>query len=237
MKTYRFYRILFAIAVGSASAFADSDIRIVKAEFNRCSAVIDRFERSLMRYEDAVNALERITGQLSSAHKDIFSSEILSFENRREYFNNRFERLLGQADKIRDDLKNVSGPTCSSCISSNISMFCRTGETLQNEITEYLSNVSDLHNRIILKNKSSTVPPAPSIDNAVYSQRRITADSLLHIVQSCDDPAAVTLRTQVAVNLKHADSLYGHNNKPSALTVLEIAESLLHKTLQRCNEK
>ena len=237
MKADCFYQILFAISIGCTSAIADSDIRIVKAEFNRCSAVIDRFERSLKQYEDDVDALKRNTEQLWSTFKDSFSREIVSFENRREYFRNRFVRVQEQADKIRDDLKDVSGYKCPSCVSSNINLYCRTGETLQNDITEYLSKVSDLHKRIILKNKSSTGLPKTSADKVIYSQRRITADSVFQLVQPCDDPVAVTLRTQVVVNLKRADSLYKNTNTPSALIVLDIAESLLQKTLQRCNKK
>jgi hypothetical protein len=227
---------LFIATIITAPA-ADSDTRSVEAEFDRCSAVIERFERSLRRYEDAVDAIKRNAAHLPPTEKDNITREAASLENRLEYFRNRFERANGQADKIRGDLKNVSGPTCPSCVVSSVNLYCRNGETMQSDIEEYLSKAADLQNRINAGQSTATGAPDSVGGGAAFFRQRAGADTLLKKVQPCDNPAAITLRTQGAVNLQRADSLYGQNNPAAAGKTLDIAVSLLQKALERCEDK
>lgn len=237
MKVKFLLCILIVITAFSTIASADSNTRSVQSEFDRCTAVIERFERSLRRFEDAVNVLKRDPTQLPVTGKDLITREIASLENRYEYFCNRFERVRGQADKIRGDLKNLSGPICPSCVLTSVNLYCRTGETIQNDIDEYLLKAAELKNRIGIQQKLPIQTENISKGTVSFTRRRTSADSLCTIAQSCNNPAAATLYRQGVLNLQRADSLYKNNKETPAFTVLNIAVSLLQKALHRCNNK
>jgi hypothetical protein len=198
----------------------------VQAEFDRCGAIMDRFERALRRYEDVVGALKRTTATLREKDGS-FSREAAVLENRLEYFRNRFERARGQADKIRGDLKAVSGPTCPSCIESSVTMYCRNAETMQNDIDEYLQKATDLQGQI-------GTSPSASGEKPPFMVHRGTVDSSYRSIAGCDDRAATTLRDQAALTIARADSLHSRNNDADALKALDIAASLIEKAVARC---
>jgi seryl-tRNA synthetase len=224
---------LAIVAIGfviHGSALAESDTRTVQAEFDRCTAVMERVERSLRRYEDAIGTIKRTPTSTSSGRSESLSQEIASLENRLEYFRNRFERARGQADKIRDDLKNISGPTCPSCVESSVNLFCRSGENLQTDLDEYLGKVSDLRARMGLKDEKTITRAAKG-----FKDHRVSADSLYRALSdACSDKAATTLLEQARLNLNKADSLHKIGDSDATLTSLGIAQSLLDKAVKRC---
>jgi len=223
-----------AIALIIASqSFAGADVRNVQAEFNRCGASMERAERSLKRYEDAVLGLKRaVSGKAFPADKSL-PLEIEALENRLEYFRNRFERGRGQADKIRDDLKNLSGPVCPSCIESSVNLYCRSAEALQGDIGDCLTKAEDLRMRMGLKEDK------PAQDEAEdFEHKWAVADSLYRVLRSsgdaCADKAAATLMEQALVNFRMADSLHRTGNAAAASQAIDIAQSLLEKASKRC---
>ncbi len=128
--------------------WALSDTRTVQAEFDRCTATMERVERSLRRFDDALERMKQNIGNHVPGKREEWSGEMTALENRIEYFRNRFERVRGQADKIRDDLKNLTGPACQSCVSSGVELYCRNSESLLTDLEEYLNKASDLEARM-----------------------------------------------------------------------------------------
>ena len=218
-------RIFLVIAAYAVLVAADSDTRTVQAEFDRCRSVMDRLERSLRRFEDLVAQVKRADDDGPLQH------EAAALENRLEYFRNRFERARGQADKITGDLKNVSGPTCPSCVESSVGMYCRNGETIQNSLDDYLVKAEDLLSRTGKRKAANTD------SSSDFRQRRSAIDSLYRALESCSEPAAAPLISQTAVNLSRADSLQAAGDDKAAATALDIAESLITKARRRCGSK
>ena len=224
-----FWRVPVLILFCTALVTADSDTRSVQAEFDRCRLVIDRLERTLRRYEDAVARIIRIVKLPTHAGDNRLRQEAASLENRLEYFRNRFERARGQADKIRGDLKNVSGPTCPSCVTSSVNMYCRNGETLQNSLDEYIIRADDLLN---------SMNDTPSETDALnFTTHRSRIDSLHQSLGACSAPSALPLIEQAQVNLQRADSLFSAGNESEARKALSIAGTLAEKAAERCNDR
>ncbi len=229
MKADKCCMTLALVAVILDYAFADSDTKTVQSEFDRCSALMERFERSLRRYENVVDAIKQ-SAEIPRDKDGAVLREAALLENRLEYFRNRFERARGQADKIRSDLKNVRGPTCPSCVESGVNMYCRNAETISNDIEEYLQKAADLQSRI------SAASVAGGKETS-FMRRRSAADSSYRAVTVCDDRGAETLRNQAALALARADSLYSIKDTVSALKALDIAVSLCEKASLRCVKK
>ena len=212
------------------SVYAQSDVRIVQSEFDRCLSVMERIERSLKRYETSLHSLKRTVTKIKTADKDNISDKVSAHENRFEYFRNRYERIRGQADKLHDDLKS-SGPVCPSCIESSVNLFCRSNETLQNDLDDYLVKLSELQSITGLGNDSK------SKENSFKHRLGYIKElckKLNKKIESCNDNAVNTLWEQARINLKRADSLYSSNETGSAVRALEISESLLQKIQLRC---
>ena len=213
------------------SARAASDTRTVQAQYDRCAQAMDRVERSLRRYEDEIRSLKRAGNDIDKQKREAFGKEFATLENRLEYYHNRFERAKGQADKIRDDLKNVSGPTCPSCVESSVKMYCRNAESLQGGIDEYLAKADELRSRAGIR----TAPPKESGDCAVEYAALDSAYQLQNAALSaCADKAAAALVEQARVNIARADSLHEAGDKAGARQSLDIAKTLLGKAEQRC---
>ncbi len=226
---------LIAVAGLWFTAFA-GDTRTVQADFDRCAQVIERVERSIRRYEDELAALRRNASRIASDQRETVTQDLQTLENRLEYFRNRLERSRGQADKIRDDLKNVSGPACPSCVESSVNLYCRSGETLRTDVDEYLGKAADLRGRIGMSAGSSANDGATG-----FEARRAAADSLYRSVnedsKTCADKAAATLLKQARINLTRSDSLHAAGDTEGADKTLGIARSLLDKAAQRCGEE
>ena len=227
--TIAFRRMLFLLCC-TVPVAADSDTRTVQAEFERCEAVMERLDRAIRRYEDAVTRIIRTFKRTTPAGDDQLRQEAAALENRLEYFRNRFERARGQEDKISGDLRNVSGPACPSCIASGVNMYCRNGETLQNSLDEYLARAHDLLNRM---------NTAPTVDDSTsaFAQHRAAIDSLHRSLGTCDAPAALPLIRQTRVNLLRADSLLAAGMLREAQKTLSIAGTLAEKAAERCNAR
>jgi hypothetical protein len=232
-KTALSLYITALVAMSVSQLFAAADTRVVQAEFDRCGALMERVERSLRRYEDALHGFKLAPSQPTSGSNENTSQEVAALENRLEYFHNRLERAQGQADKIRDDLKNVSGPTCPSCIESSVTLYCRNGESLQTDIDEYLSKAADLQAKMGLQNAGNGHSPGKG-----FADRRAEVDSVYHAVRGkvdgCVDRAVTTLTGQAHLTLAKADSLHSAGNTDAAEKALDIAASLLEKAVNRC---
>lgn len=197
--------ILFWALSSPVFLMAQSETRAVQADFNRCSAVLERTERALRHFE---NAVERLKQSADAARREAWMREAAALENRTGYFRNRYERALGQAGKIRDDLKNVSGPVCPSCISSSVNLYCRSGETLLSGIEEYLNKAADLETRMraaSAKPRSSGQPSAPaeapasdstSAPSSPVIPPSVTAEPLLEPAQAPDSVSAAPFESR-----------------------------------------
>jgi hypothetical protein len=179
--------------------------------------------------------IKRDISRIVSGQQETSTQELQALESRLEYFNNRIERTRGQADKIRDDLKNINGPTFPSCVESSVNLYCRSGESLQTDIEEYLGKTGDLRARM------GTKPDADvKVDTTVFKLQWTSADSLYRVLSmpdSCTDKAGLTLLAQAHINLVKADSLYAARETEKAEKTLGIARSLLDKAVQRCGVK
>ncbi len=230
MNTSIFRKGTILLLFFAVTLAADSDTRTVQAEFDRCHSVMERLERSLRRFEDAMTRIKRTINRLPGGNEENdLQQESATLENRLEYFRNRFERARGQADKISGDLKSVNSPTCPSCISSSVGMYCRNSETLQNSLDEYLVKTEDLLNRL---NAEST-----DNDASGFATQRSATDSLHRSLSTCSVPSAVPLIRQVTVNLQRADSLQAVGKNDDARKALDIARTLAEKAAKRCDNQ
>lgn len=210
--------------------FAQSDVRIVQSEFDRCLSVMERIERALKRYETSLHSLKRAISDIKTADKDNVSDKVSTHENRLEYFRNRFERIRGQADKLHDDLKN-SGPVCPSCIESSVNLFCRSNEMLQNDLDDYLVKLNELQSLIGVGKDNQT---KENCFEHRFGYLKELRKNLNKKIETCNDKAVNTLWEQAQINLNRADSLYSLNETGSAAKALDISESLLQKIQLRC---
>lgn len=208
------------------SVFAQSDVRIVQSEFDRCLSVMERIERSLKRYETCLHSLKRTVADIKTANN--VSDKVSAHENRLEYFRNRYERIRGQADKLHDDLKG-SEAVCR--IELSVNLFCRSNETLQNDLDDYLVKLSELQSITGMGKDNETK------ENGFEHRRSYLKElckTLNEKIGSCNDKAVNTLWEQAQINLNRADSLYRSNETGSAVRALDISESLLQKIQIRC---
>ena len=223
---------ILAITAFSVTA-AESDTRAVQAEFSRCESAFERVKRELSRYEETVR---RIKASLDAGRTREHEGDLSQLESKLEYFRGRIDRATGQGSKIRDDLRNVTGPTCPSCLSSSVSVYCRAGEGLATEIEDYLSRAATLDGD--LRNSSPHgARKAVSTDSAfVHRRNTITTSLALNqaILDSCSVDAGRTLLKQCRINLHAADSLRSSGAVERSERSLGLAEMLLDKAIKRC---
>jgi hypothetical protein len=208
-----------------------------QADFERCAGLMDRAQRTLRTYEQGVDRLKKLAGRLIPENSVQEKDGIEALESRVDYFRNRMERAAGLADKIRDDLKNVSGPTCPSCIVSSVNLYCRSAESLQEDIDEYLRKLSDLETmlgRHAAENYSDN-------KGAAYLQEKRNLDSVVAAVRktgdTCNNRAGRTLWNQALINIARADSLYAAGNSAEARHSLSIGRVLLEKSAVKCTDR
>lgn len=194
---------------------------------------MDRLERSLKRFEDQIDLLKRNVNFSS----DSLSKDISALENRLEYFRNRLERSRAQADKIRSDLKNISGPICPSCLESSVNMYCRNSEAMQNDIDLYLKRATGLQTRNGISKKTAIQDTQNDTLKPSFQKYRTLIDSLKDVMPQCDNHVALTLRKQAEINVNRADSLFSHGDTISAMKALHIANSLINKSSLHCKDK
>ncbi len=227
----------------TVSAAVDTDVRALHADFDRCRGVMDRVNRSIQRYKEAIGRLKRSLDGIPKEKRDRAARESAFLESRYDNFQSRFDRAKEQADKIREDLKHIKGPrcVCSPSISSGINLYCRNAETMQNDIEEYLRKVSELSSRI---GQSSLVSPAnaPAAgSDGSLAYRRSTIDSLVSqqktSLDSCAAPSGRKLWSQCRVNLHKADSLHAAGLAAEERQAIDVAELLLTKAMRVCGRE
>ena len=223
-------RISIILLLQLVSFGAESDSRSVQAEFTRCQTVLNRVKRDMARFEQIILSIDKQSGrEFSEDH------ELVTLRNRMEYFRSRIDRAENHADKLRRDLSKISGPTCSSCLSSSVGLFCRNSETLSTELDDYCARASALAVRAHSGPLNSL--PRDSVDSSAHV-RRARIDSTMArsqpILDSCADEAVAKLMKQCRVNLLAADSLLVCEEVQKAHKMLDLAELLFKKVLEKC---
>ncbi len=226
----------FLAAIGHA---AESDTRVVQSEFDRCKGIMERVDRSIQRFQDAVASLKRSLDAASAKNREGAVREMSALESRVEYFRSRFDRAVAQADKIRNDLKSVKGGRCSSCISSSVNMYCRNAETMLTDIEEQIALAVQAESR---PGHASLKAGAGADRSAAdkFNLRRASIDSMMNIkkivLDSCSSAAGKTLWSQSKINLRKADSLHAQGSNTSE-KALDVTELLLKKALDACGPR
>jgi hypothetical protein len=230
------------LLVFAALATADVDTRTVQSEFDRCESVMERVKREMLRFEDAVGRLKRaLDGRRNAVDREVMQSYV-KLENRVDYLRGRIDRSAGQRDKINGDLKNVSGPTCPSCVVSSVNLFCRNGETLTREIEECLADAAALQDRL---GATGTMPEGWSSGGdtaqASFIAERASIETAIAAYtprfDTCTSEAAGTLRKQFEANLRRADSLQAAGGVTESLQALKLAGLLLKQASAKCGAK
>ncbi len=222
-------------------ALADSDTRTVQAEFDRCESAMERVKRDMLRFEATVDRLKRTFDGLTAAKDQEAVQALLKLENRVDYLRGRIDRSAGQRDKIRSDLKAVSGATCPSCITSSVNLYCRNGETLTREIEEYLADASALEDRVGNRHQQTARPPGKGKSAAsIDSTRRVIAAAMAQqkpLLDSCGSDAGKTLWEQCNVNFRRADSLLATGPLAESEQAFRLVDLLLDRAAKKCSGK
>lgn len=233
--------ICFLLLLLSGRLFAQSDLRSVKSDFERCASTMNRTKRETIRFEEVVDRLQRLLDgqQLNLSQKT--GATIFKFENRVDYFRSRIDRSAGQRDKIMNDLNTVSGATCPSCLFSSVDLYCRNSENLATEIDDYLSRASALEDEIrSLSGKFDKSPSSHDI-NISFSRRRIAIDSTIALhkipLDSCQSDAGMLLWKQCTLNIPKVDSLHKAGLEQQSVKTLGLVELLLKKAIEKCPGK
>ncbi|MFP4014162.1 MAG: hypothetical protein ACLFVQ_08775 [Chitinispirillaceae bacterium] len=226
--------IAIAVLFTVAHIHADPSTRTVQAEFSRCESAMKRVEREIERYEKLVAGLRDV---LRTRRQDAKCNplEISGLHSRVEYFRSRLERTRSQADKIRSDIKSVEGPTCPSCVSSSVDLYCRHYEHLSEAVTEYYSKASDIRNRMRQSRESGTAEPDSSHVTLLESCREQISSSRATL-DSCTSPAGKALWEQCRINFHAADSLFSAGRKNKGEQALDLTRMLFEKAMQKCTE-
>lgn len=218
-----------------AACVLAEDMQSVQADFDRCAGVMERIERLLREYEETVQRLQRFHGHMPSVDTSTAEDGVNALVRRIDYFRNRVERAAGLADKTRDDLKNVSGPTCPSCVISAVNLYCRHTEILRDDIDEYREKAFVLESRLSSRQKGPGDTGGASAD---YERETSSLDSSMaraeNVLASCDKRAAAAFFRQALVNRKRADSLYAAGMTDRAHNTISLSRVLLHKAFSAC---
>ena len=241
-KLFSLWMATVALCGGVCISLAtESNTRTVQAEFDRCAAQMERVERAVREYDDALGTVRKSIAKMGSSDRntqDLSAAELAKLESRADYFHNRIERASGQADKVRDDLKNVKGPTCPSCVLSSVNMYCRNTETLLTEIDDYKSKAMTLVAKTRQDGDVRTVRAAGADDFLVVWASIDSTLRLLHEkVDSCADVSGKALWRQSRITLGRADSLNRTGDKAAARTALTISRTLMTKACKVCLEE
>jgi hypothetical protein len=216
----------------------DSDTRSVEAEFERCETTIERSRRELARFEEVIQRLKRSMDKatLDSTHTAV--RDVFRLTNRIEYLRSRIDRLNGQRDKIRNDLRNVKGPSCPSCISSSVNLYCRNGENLAGELDDCLSEATALEDQLrSRKERTGSSSEKPESFSHRYRKIEKTISEKKTLIASCGSAAGAALWEQSGINLARADSLNKAGEENQSLETLDLVELLIQKALKKCGEK
>jgi hypothetical protein len=233
------YVVFIGLLSFAVSSVAGTDTRTVQSDFDRCTGEMGRVERSLQRFQDAIGRLKRATDGAAVEKQEGMVNAVTSLESKSEYFRGRYDRAAAQADKIRDDLKNVNGPVCPSCVSSSVNLYCRNSETLLANLDEYIAKASEIESR--MRNLTHTSGLGSLAKSGDAALRRLSIDSIMGLRKSmldtCSAPQVKTLWSQCIINLHKADSLHNAGAYGAEGKALDIAELLLTKALHACENK
>jgi hypothetical protein len=231
-------RVCAAVLLAAAAGAADSDTRSVQSEFDRCAAVMERVEREMRRYEESVKRLMRTAEETPRSVPREVTQDLGNLEGRIEYFRRRIDRAAAQADRIRGDLKGVKGPTCPSCVSSSVNLYCRNGERLLAEIGDYASRASALQGRLRSMPGGTAADTASSAGDTSFAARRGLIEEAIAakgpLLDSCAVDAGRTLWAQCRTSLRAADSLHAAGSVEQSRRMLGLAGMLLEKALDKC---
>ena len=136
----------FVLVMAGASYSAESDKRVVQSEFDRCVGIMERVDRSIERFRDAITDLKRIADAASPEKRESLTREITPLESKLENFRCRLDRSTGQAEKTRCELKS-NGGRCSSCLLSSVNMNCRNAETMLTDLDDQIVKAAQLQSR------------------------------------------------------------------------------------------
>ncbi|MBN1575220.1 MAG: hypothetical protein JW913_01615 [Chitinispirillaceae bacterium] len=219
---------------------ADDDTRTVEAEFDRCESTMERVNRDMLRFEEAVGRLKRaLDGSKAAVDQETMQS-FLKLENRVDYLRGRIDRSAGQRDKIQGDLKS-SGATCPSCVTSSVNLYCRNGEMLTREIEKCLAEASALENQIYSRSKTAEQKPGQAAaDSSLDASHGAIAEEVKKhkpLLDSCRTKAGKTLWKQCEVNLRRADSLKAAGASDQREQALKLVKLLLDKAIAKCGGK
>lgn len=230
-RTHLILTVAFLLV--TAQIHADPSTSTVQAEFSRCESSMKRVERDINRYEELVNELRNI---LRTERQDAECNplEISSLHSRVQYFRSRLERTRSQAGRIRSDIKNVKGPTCPSCLSSSVELYCRHCDHLSEAVMEYYSKASDVRDRV-RQSREETAEPDDSLLVLLNSLgERIASHQAIQ--DSCSSPAGKALWEQCSVNFNAADSLFSAGRIEKSEQALNLSRILFEKAMQKCSE-
>jgi hypothetical protein len=237
---HRRYIVFIGLLVLAVSSIAENDTRTVQSDFDLCKGEMERVERSVQRFQDAIVRLKRAIDNAAVEKQEGLVNAIASFESKIEYFRGRYDRAAAQADKIRSDLKNVNGPVCPSCISSSVNLYCRNSETLLADIEEYIAKASEFESRTGNQTHASDLAGSRA-KSGDAAHHRSSIDSILGLrktmLDTCSASQVKTLRSQCVINLRKADSLHNAGAFAAEEKALDIAELLLTKALHACASK
>lgn len=228
---------LFLLSCLSLCAGAGSKMRSVESTFERCESVMERVKRDMLRFEEEVERLRRSFDAQRASADDKTAQSILKLENRVDYLRGRIDRTASQRDKVRSDLKNISGPICPTCVSTAVDLYCRNSESLTREIETARADASALHDKIghigspatSAQPRSRTANP-DSLHTALIEVQKNAKPRM----DSCKNGTAVTLWSQFHINMKRADSLKTAGKDDEYVQTLQLAQLLLQKALNKC---
>ncbi|MFP4164966.1 MAG: hypothetical protein ACLFQB_13970 [Chitinispirillaceae bacterium] len=228
-RIFRAGLIFFLLLAGAG---ADSNTRTVKAEFSRCESTLKRVKREIGRYEEVVKELREVLRE-DRRSPDCNPLEISDLQSRLDYFQSRIERTEARAEKIREDIGGVKGPTCPSCVLSSVNLYCRHCEHLSTMVAEYHSKAASIRNRIRQSSAaggsetdSSHTRTLESFENAVSSHQKL--------INKCESGAGRALFRQCRTNLRAADSLFTEGKAEDSREALDLSRMLLEKAVQKC---
>jgi|GEM_PF-3476145 len=232
---------LLLLSCISLCAGAGSQMRTVESTFERCESVMERVKRDMLRFEEEVERLRRSFDAQAASADDKTAQAILKLENRVDYLRGRIDRTASQRDKVRNDLKNISGPICPTCVSTAVDLYCRNSESLTREIETARTDASALHDKIGHVSPSATSEEGrrqSANTDSLHTALRKAGKNANPRMDSCKDGSAVTLWNQFRINLNRADSLKTAGTVGEEYTqTLHLAQLLLQKALSKCSSE
>lgn len=142
MRIRRLYFISLALIAGAAvSMTAAQSVESVTSQKERCLRKIEKVERALENVSAGLDRIKHLR-QASSGGSAAADAFVEKSQSTLEYMNNSIERARNQLEKIESDLQKMgSGNQCSSCIASDVNLFCRHVESLYTENSDLVNDV------------------------------------------------------------------------------------------------